>query len=149
MGMKILLAAIYGLLVASAFAETNRDFIPFVGQRFSASSEGKKFEFSVGYVEVRRTPPWSRDNDNPPLSPLKAEDLAIKKLGVLLKDSSGWTCQEIKLTNCGDGSHWFYVVEFMKSLEDPISLPLQRMLVVVLMDGTIPEPKVTKTDLTK
>jgi len=142
-------ATIYGLLAASVFAETNSDFSPFVGQRFSASSEGKQFEFSVGYVEVRRTPAWSRDNDHPPLSPLKAEELAINKLGMLLQDSSGWTCQEIKLTNCGDGLHWFYVVGYTKSLEDPFSQPLQRMLVVVLMDGTIPEPKITKTELPK
>ncbi len=108
-----------------------------------AYAEGKRFEFSIRLAELRRAPKWSEEDENPPLSIRRAEKIAKGKLKALLVDPENWTRDDIVLKQSGLGDRWFYVVEFTKPVEGDNEL--QRMRVVVLMDGTVPEPIQSKS----
>ena len=47
---------------------------------------------------------------------------------------------EIHLVDMGDGLHWYYVVQFEQVNSATTGLPAQAKI-VVLMDGTVIEPK--------
>lgn len=104
-------------------------------------AEGMRFEFSFGGI-VRRTPAWEEGKEHPPLSPRKAEMLAKEKLKKLLKDPGKWSRSEIILNDSGDNRHWYYVVQFENHIGTGTQPP--SMKIVVLMDGTIPEPTMVK-----
>jgi hypothetical protein len=109
------------------------------------SSAGKRFDFEVTREQLLRAPPWAADQDSPPLSPRRAERLAATKLHELVSNRNAWERKQIILENMGDGVHWIYIVEYSRVGEilGGLSLPFR---VVILMDGTVIEPKVLRTE---
>ena len=103
-------------------------------------ADGKRFDFSIHTRDLLKTPEWKQDQEHPPLSPKKAENLAKSKLRTLVNHPNEWSIDEIALHDVKYSNRWFYVVKFSGRTQPHNSIPL--MVIVVLMDGTTPEPKV-------
>jgi len=110
-------------------------------------AEGLRFDFPLDSKILLRTPVWEEGQENPPLAPRKAESLAKTKLKRLLKAPEKWSRAEIVLIDSGDNSHWYYVVEFENRSGNGTLPP--NMRIVVLMDGSIPEPRQTPYEAKK
>ncbi len=137
--MKTAIALYCLVLMSLASAQTFRVGAEGRSWTFSGYGERKRFDYSFDTPRLAATPEWKSDQENPPLSPRKAEKLAMMKIQALLKKSKCWHRAEIVLQDSGDERHWFYVIKYDRdggSVPQPVS-----MVVVVLMDGTIPEPK--------
>jgi len=100
----------------------------------------KEFSTIVTREQVSKTPAWNLRDDFPPLSPRKAERAAITKFHQLLKGSDDWERKRITLESIGDETHWYYVVEFAPI--EPQLGPRTSLEIIVLMDGTVVDPKV-------
>jgi len=136
LGKKMKNLATIGIAFLCAVAHPRAELV-LLEIEISGYAEGLRFSFSVGDV-VRRTPAWKASEEYPPLSPRRAETLATKKLKDLLNDPEKWSRGKIILTDSGDNIHWYYVVEFENHIGEGTQPP--KMRIVVLMDGTIPEP---------
>jgi hypothetical protein len=107
----------------------------------SSYAERKRFDFEVTREQLLKTPLWRLKKDSPPLSPRKADKAATTKLRKLLKDTKGWERDRICLQDMGDGIHWIYVIEFsQRGIYGGLPPDLK---IIVLMDGTVIEPKIT------
>jgi len=101
--------------------------------------DGKSFISEVTKEQLIEAPAWRSQDDFPPLSPRKADQLATAKFNELLEDRKDWRRDSISLNEIGDGSHWIYVVEFNYHGDlGGLVLPYR---IIVLMDGTVVEPK--------
>jgi hypothetical protein len=139
--MKTLVSIIALLVTTTSYGETYRD--PVWG--FPGFADGKRFDFTIRSRDLFTTSEWRSDQEHPALSPRKAEKLAISKLRTLVKNPEEWSREEIILQDSKFRNRWFYIISFAGRVEADKSIP--RMIVVVLMDGTTPEPKVA--DLAK
>lgn len=93
---------------------------------------------------LARTPEWKDGDKDPPFSPLKALNLAEAKRKELVKDSDDWVW-ELSTTSTTriKGDRWYYEVHFHAEFQGGASTGSPPGLVlIVLMDGTIPEPVV-------
>lgn len=133
--MRTIITIIIFLLTIHARAEL------VVSHSLYSYAEGKKFDFEVTREQLMKAPVWKLQDDSPPLSPRKAEKAATTKFRKLLKDSKGWERDRISLEDMGDGVHWIYVIEFSHH-GNYDGLP-PSLKIIVLMDGTIIEPKIT------
>ena len=112
----------------------------FTFRRVISDTIGKTFYFEVTGEGLLKTPIWKADADSPPLAPRKADQLATEKFRQLISDAAEWKRERITLEDAGDGLHCIYIVRFTYA---GISAGLPPFLdVVVLMDGTVVEPKV-------
>jgi hypothetical protein len=102
---------------------------------------GKQFDFQVMREQLLKAPVWRLQDDFPPLSPRKAETLATAKFHELLKDTTFFKRGPISLEDMGDGIHWIYVVEF--DWDGPYAGPGTSVPIMILMNGTVIEPKIT------
>jgi hypothetical protein len=96
--------------------------------------------------QLAKTPAWQSGSDYPPLSPRKAEDLALAKLTQVM-GSRQWATPDISLKafdlEQGNTYHpdirWIYVMQFrfmgIRDNEGGYGN------IIVLMDGTVIEPK--------
>jgi hypothetical protein len=116
---------------------------PVFSLTLSSYAEGKRFDFEVTREQLLKTTAWKAEDDFPPLSPRKAEKLATIKFGKLIKNTKGWERERISLQTIGDNERWFYVVEFSHHGSDG---PPPYFKIIVLMDGTVIEPKVSVPD---
>ncbi|MEI7728378.1 MAG: hypothetical protein WCO56_02355 [Verrucomicrobiota bacterium] len=101
---------------------------------------GKRFGFEVTGERVLKTPIWKADADSPPLAPRRADQLATAKFRKLISDTKGWKRGSITLVDAGDSLHWYYVIHFVQM--DEFSGVPPTLHVIVLMDGTVVEPRI-------
>jgi len=93
--------------------------------------------------QVLAAPVWRADRGHPPLAARTAERLATSMFRKLPGNGLAPDRSEIRLVDTGNGLHWFYVVRFT-DLHSPVTgLPFSADI-VVLMDGTVIEPKPPK-----
>jgi hypothetical protein len=105
--------------------------------------QGKRYDFAITEEVLSRTPPWRTDEEFPPLSPRKAEGLAREQLKRLVEEPESWTRTEIVLQHI-EGDRWVYVIEFMGDHPPGvIDGPVSTMKLVVLMNGTAVDPKIS------
>jgi hypothetical protein len=103
-------------------------------------------ESRVTREQLLKTPVWRVQDDSPPLSPRRADVLATARFQKLVKDvtrskdTKYFMRDSISLVDMGDNLHWVYVVSFMWT--GAISGPAPQVRIMVLMDGTVIEPKV-------
>jgi hypothetical protein len=96
--------------------------------------------------QLLKAPAWPTQDDSPPLSPRQADALATAKFqkfvkeATRLKDTKLFRRDSISLVDMGDGLHWVYVVSF--EWTGAIFGPPPQVRIMVLMDGTVIEPKV-------
>src|SRR2546423_2266127 len=72
---------------------------------------GKDVEFVLTESRLSKSPRWAEDADNPPLPPRKAVKATMDYLKALVKDSSSWRTEGIRLAPMGNGGMWIYIVE--------------------------------------
>ena len=108
---------------------------------YESHAEGKKYNYEVFREQLLKTPAWHIDDDRPPLSPRAAERAAKKEFEKRIKDTTHWTEDRIILVDMGDKIHWIYLVQYRRFAERVEDAQLLR--IVVLMDGTVVEPKIS------
>jgi hypothetical protein len=110
---------------------------------FTVEYGGKTYEFRIPEQDLQKTPVWSPDQDNPPLSARSAIDIAKKEIATLLPNGKDWRLYEVTLRPVDD--HWVYLVQFLEPLRtDGGGQQLSKgFQVVVLMNGVAVVPRIT------
>ena len=109
--------------------------------KFYGFHDGKQFEFTVTSKLLENCPEWLSEQDNPPLPARRALAIASDYLPKLVTNAEAWKAGEIRLRPVRD--KWVYVLEFSQRREG-VQTPF---VIVVLMNGEVVEPKITKRKL--
>ena len=109
--------------------------------KFNGFHDGKEFEFTVTSELLKNCPEWTAEQDNPPLSARRALAVASDYLPKLVTNAEAWEVRDIRLRPVRD--KWVYVLEFWERREG-IQAPF---MIVVLMNGEVVEPTITKRKL--
>src|SRR5215831_6397878 len=108
---------------------------------FTVEYNSTRYEYHITDQDLQATPPWPANEDNPPLSPRSAIDIASKQLAALLPDGKDWRLYEVTLRPIED--RWVYLVQFLEPLR-PVDQQLSTgFQIVVLMNGVAVTPKVS------
>ena len=110
---------------------------------FTVEYGGKKYEFHVSEQDLQKTPAWPAGQENPPLSPRRAIDIASKQLATMVPNGKDWRLYEVTLRPIDD--RWIYLVQFLEPLRgntvaQQTSAGFQ---IVVLMNGVAVVPRVS------
>ena len=110
---------------------------------FTVEYGGKKYEFRISGEDLQKTPAWQPNQENPPLSPRLAIDIASKQLATLLPNGKDWRLFEITLRPIDN--RWIYLIQFLEPLRgngaaQQTSTGFQ---IVVLMNGVTVMPRVS------
>src|SRR5262245_5045785 len=81
---------------------------------FTVEYGGKKYEFHITDQDLQRTPAWPAGQENPPLSPRRAVEIASKQLATILPGGKDWRLYEVTLRPIEN--RWIYLVEFLEPL---------------------------------
>jgi hypothetical protein len=116
------------------------------GQDFSSYADGRRFRIVISSAQIKKAPEWRADEENPPLSARKAIKLANALKERLVKDDDDykWVLESVRLTPTEEGWFWMVAYESQKLRSGFSSGPKTGLRLAVLMDGTVPEPTVTK-----
>jgi hypothetical protein len=107
---------------------------------FTVEYRGKKYEFHITDADLQKTPDWAPSQENPPLSPRRAMDIASKYLATLLPNGKDWRLDRVSLRPIG--GRWIYLVEFLEPLRGDGGGQLSSgFQVVVLMNGVAVTPR--------
>lgn len=109
---------------------------------FTVEYNGKKYEFHIADQDLEKTPAWPANQENPPLSPRRAIDIATKQLASILPNGKDWRLYEVTLRPVGD--RWVYLVQFLEPLRGDANNGRQLssgFQLVVLMNGTAVSPR--------
>jgi len=101
------------------------------------------YESIVTDEQLLKTPIWKLGAAHPPVAARRADRLATERFQRLAGRPPDLTRTEIRLVDMGDGLHWFYAVLFEDVTNPYAGLP-PNGTIVVLMDGTVIEPKVSQ-----
>jgi hypothetical protein len=116
---------------------------PQIETTFTIDYGGKKYEFRVSDQDLQKTPVWRPDQENPPLSPRRAEDIARKQLASLVPNGKDWRLHEVTLRPLDN--HWIYLVGFLEPLRT--DTPAQQLStgfqIIVLMNGATVTPRIS------
>lgn len=112
---------------------------------------GKSLVTTVGPQVVSETPRWRTDSENPPLSARKALLIADKAVADAERRHPKWLngqtreLDQVMLVPCDD--YWYWSIEYVWYEKDNVMLGGRRpnLFVVVLMDGTVVQPKETES----
>lgn len=108
---------------------------------FFGFHDGKQFAFTITPEHLKNSPEWLDGQEHPPLSARRALLLATAYLPKLAPHAEKLKMHEIRLRQVRD--KWVYVVEFSERKEGVKS----GFVIVVLMNGEVVEPKITKRKL--
>ena len=131
---QLFLLFLLGCLCTVAYAQ---DYVA----KFNSFHDGKQFEFTVTSKLLENCPEWLSEQDNPPLSARRALAIASDYLPKLVSNAEAWQVRDIRLRPVRD--KWVYVLEFSERREG-VQAPF---MIVVLMNGEVVEPKITKRKL--
>jgi hypothetical protein len=103
----------------------------------------RHFKSTVSLETSRRTPQWSpATKEAPPLAPGRAQAIARKQLDSIIPPESTWYLDAVRLVAVVQGTHWLYEISFRRKYPDDGSIfGGDHVDLLVLMDGTSPEPK--------
>ena len=137
--MRALIFIILLAFVTQALASETESYA------ISSLAHGKELECKITREQLSKTPIWRTQDEFPPLSPRKAEKAATTRFHQLFTDLKHFKCMDIILEKpfFGDGydGHWIYLVQFVPE-EFEIGTN-DRIQIMVLMDGTVIDPKPT------
>jgi hypothetical protein len=113
-------------------------------QKHLSYAFGKKYTVAPSEVEIARSPAWKKDAENPPLSARKALELANAKKDALVKDGKdyAWYLDSLSLHPGGDDK-WYWLAHYLVRHKQDSTGPGTWLRLMVLMDGTVVEPKAT------
>jgi hypothetical protein len=108
----------------------------------------KQFISTMSRERLVKTPSWNQVDENPPLSPRKAKELALAQLDKIVQGKN-WEMPDIGLKAFNVSQHgparsdedvrWIYVLTF--GLLGTADYEGGHFKIIVLMDGTVVEPK--------
>lgn len=111
-------------------------------------SSGRNVIVSVQTNDLKRTPRWEVTANHPPLSARRALDLANVRKAAILRDDERffWELDCICLAR-GPGDHWLWEAHYNLSSKVVFGTGIRPWcVVIVLMDGTVPEHVETDRD---
>jgi hypothetical protein len=110
---------------------------------FTLEYGGKKYEFHIPAEDLQKTPAWPPGQENPPLSPRRAIEIASNQLGTLLPNGKDWRLFEVMLRPIDN--RWIYLVEFLEPLRgnDAAQQTATGFQIVVLMNGVAVMPRIS------
>ena len=86
--------------------------------------------------DLASTPDWLPSNDNPPLSPRKAMEVARTTVIQLMPETTRWELNGITLHPTDVPNKWYYEVSFREPARAySVSQPLRVITTLVRMDG--------------
>jgi len=115
--------------------------------------DGSRYEFTLSFEELDRSPAWQADQESPPLSPKKAAEAARHFLADLTGTKIDWHLSTItlhKYSERGDPNldKWAYKVAFVEQPKLDGSAgydgPVQTFEVVVYLTGNVIPPHFSK-----
>jgi hypothetical protein len=112
-----------------------------IAREYHSHVLGNDYLVAIPSQALRRAPKWAANAANPPLPARKAIDEANKlreRLAPAPPDER-WTIESASLVQVADTWVWLIEYQIEGANGDPDTLKL-----VVLMDGTVPEPRVGK-----
>jgi len=151
------LLAILAVLFFSVPLFAEEVFQPSGATTICSEANGKTYSSEILHERLAKTPSWKENADYPPLPPGKAIRLANTIKDKLVKDSHGckWCLATVSLEHLyqfapwplPDGSdltdRWWWAVKYdAYPREGGIGGGIEYLIVVVLMDGTVIDPKV-------
>jgi hypothetical protein len=121
------------------------------GRTFSGHAFGRRYEVEVTQASMDAAPTWDRHRANPPLSAneamIRADQVRLrlirqKKLRDQIEIDGSWQLVAAELTPFDDNAgQWYWLVHF--EYEMARSGSPNELRLIVLMDGTVPEPSVS------
>src|SRR5215831_14963027 len=126
------------LLIATALLAVQ------VETTFTVEYNGTRYEFHLTDQDLQASPAWPADQDNPPLSPRRAIDIASKQLAELLPNGKDWRLYEVTLRPIDN--YWVYLVQFLEPLRSTGAGQQESsgFEIVVLMNGVAVMPRISK-----
>jgi hypothetical protein len=123
---------------------------PSFGQSYSSYAFGKKYDFQIT-PEMLAKSSWDGKTDSPPLPVGKAIRLANALKNKLVKDSKDFKWHLISatlnnnwLSGSDAGTKWWWSINYEAHVQMGMSTGIpDHLMVTVLMDGTVVEPKIT------
>jgi hypothetical protein len=140
----ILMTRLIAAMVMIVFlAQTAR-----AGTEYWSYAVNKIYVVTVTRGALKKSPTWTPDAENSPLSAGRAIKLANEMKDSLVKDSNGykWKLRDVSLSpDDYEGGKWFWVISYEASFHKEgfivYSSGTQPFLrLVVLMDGTVIKP---------
>jgi hypothetical protein len=116
----------------------------FLGTR-SSEFYGKTYDFNLSAKALAAAPRWKKGEAFPPLSPLKAREIAFRMAKKLCPSVTAWGADSIILEeihqtyNDAPATYWIYLVPCEDIGSDVIGKPFQ-LNIPVMMNGIAIEP---------
>ncbi|MBK7933962.1 MAG: hypothetical protein IPK01_10775 [Acidobacteria bacterium] len=135
-------------LFATSFvlAQANSEF-PDGLRGFSMSSsfqfDGKEYRYELNTDAIKDTPSWNVSDGEPPLPIVRAVDIAKAQLKKLIKKTKGWDVDFVNLHQA-DRKKWYYEIHFTCIEIGCSDKATGGFTILVKLDGSPVEPKVTK-----
>lgn len=115
----------------------------------SCNTGKKKFQFEIPSTRLQATPTWVPESEALPLSPNEAIRIGTPYAREQRPRFDACVCIRIAIMSITHHStksgHWFYHLEFVPVMDDR-TYNSDRIPVVLLLDGTVVEPKVTESE---
>jgi hypothetical protein len=107
-------------------------------------SDDKYYYVTITDQALQKSPAWSAEAENPPLSAQNALRLANESKAKLVRDTKDWKWKlESILLRPHHDDRWYWVMEYEQRPRTGGIQGVPRFLkLAVLMDGTVVEPKV-------
>jgi hypothetical protein len=105
--------------------------------------DNQHFKAEVSLEQIRKTPQGSPQTEElPPLSPGRAQVIARRALERVLPSGQTWQLDAVRIVGGALGRHWLYEVAFTREYPPGVAVyGGDRFDILVLMDGTVVEPK--------
>lgn len=131
-------------LIAVVFVISRLPASALAGGEIASYADAKEFRLVVEDRDLLAAPEWKADAENPPLSAARAIKLATDYKEALLKRSGEgkWECVGAELRLEQYINRWYWEVSFEPHRGH--GSVFQHLIIVVLMDGKMPKPRVTK-----
>jgi hypothetical protein len=138
---------ILGILVLLMLAS------PTLASTFYSYAFGKRYCFEIAPEMLAKSPSWDGNADDTPLPAGKAVRLANSLKNRLVKDSKDfkWHLVSAELEhdflNEPDSGKWWWAIRYEAHIRQGGESGIPNHLkIIVLMDGTVIEPKITEAD---
>lgn len=128
--------ALFILLMSFSVAFCDDDFLGTRSNRFKDHS----YDFDLTKSALAKAPHWQKDDEFPPLSPKKAQEIALVLAKSLRPEVTNWNLDRISLEPIGD-TDWIYLVIF-QDFSGPIFGVPWELQIPVYLDGSTVVPKV-------
>ncbi len=111
----------------------------------SFSTNEKEFHFEIPSTMLQATPTWVPESEAVPLSPREAIRLGMPHAQAQRPKFDSCICTSVAITSVeshSKSSHWFYFLHFLPVM-DGRTYYSDAIPVVLLLDGSVVEPRVT------